>query len=192
MIRITPENINTVEYWDNRYKTDGGPQWDVADIPKKIASRVPQNARIMDVGVGAAWVYKRLCVLRPDLVFYGCDHSGAVIDLLKNASLPFKFSGLFQMSILFQDAFNFGPYDVVIATEVLEHVEFPELAVKNMAQAALDKVIVTVPKENWITSPEHVWSYTVEDLTRLLEPYGKSVEVFTVRDERNLMGVLCR
>lgn len=40
-------------------------------------------------------------------------------------------------------------YDIVVCTEVLEHLEKPEAAVRSLYEAATKCVIITVPHEPW-------------------------------------------
>lgn len=190
MKRIVEENINTLEYWQQRHGTEPDFNWDCQDIPMLIARRAPNNVSILDVGLGGAAVFRKLREIRPDLRYSGCDFSEAAIRRLQTWGFDNWIEPLFVHNIYEPIP---GTWDIVISTEMLEHLEQPEEAVRNMERAARLKVIVTVPLLNRIESPEHIWEYSENDLLALLRPFGRSVEIVPCRGYQNVMGVIeCR
>jgi SAM-dependent methyltransferase len=193
MRRMAKENINTLEYWNGRY-TQGDHIWNPENIISRIAGFLRPGQSVLDVAVGSAVVLQGLSRLVPDLVYFGCDLSGRAIERLAGrADLGFKFQALFVHDI--REAFP-GPRpfaDVVISTEMLEHLEDPVGALRNMVELARSKVIVSVPCEDSIRSPEHLWAFNIEDLRAMLQPYGEPWVKY-VRRNQNLLGVvsLCR
>ncbi len=81
-----------------------------------------------------------------------------------------------------------GMADVVMATEVLEHVPEPERAVRELVRASREYVLISVPWEPWFRvanalrlknlsrlgdDPEHVNHWTGRGFRRFLSPYGR-------------------
>jgi len=171
MKRVSEGNLNTLEYWNDRFARNDYFDWDTANLPQLIADLIPQNARVLDVGTGAAIFPRRISNLRPDIVFSACDFSPVAIQSLQ--VVPHSlFQSLFVWDVREPCPFGNLCYDTVLATELLEHLEKPEVAVRNMVNVAKRQLIVTVPNENRIESGEHLWSYTAKDLYDLLRPYG--------------------
>lgn len=190
MERIVEENINTVEYWNNRHATEPRHVWEPADIISKISKLIPRDKSLLDVGVGGGLICGRLQATRSDLTYYGCDFSKESISKLRT-NPHVHFTDLFVWDVRTPPV-PLMQFDIVLATELLEHLDSPALAVAHMAEVAREMVIVTVPNRNAVTSPEHVWSYTPEDIAILLNPFG-NVTVEVVRWEGfNILGAVCK
>ena len=190
MERIVEENINTLEYWNNRFKTEKQHVWEPADIIKRISAEIPLNRSVLDVGIGGGIVCEKLRATRPDLDYSSCDWSEEAIALLR-VRADLHFTNLFVWDVRTPPV-PLMQFDVVLSTEMLEHLENPALAVAHMAEMARKKLIVTVPNKNAVTSPEHIWSYSTEDILALLSPYGDAKAEVCRWEGFNIMGVVCR
>ncbi len=114
------------DYFQDR---DKGTMHSEKRVHEFILSHVPKNAgRILDVGCGKAWVAENCCsiakeVVSLDIAFTNVDkalkkysfpnHSGIVADSL---NLPFKENS----------------FDIIIASEIIEHIVMPAKFVENM------------------------------------------------------------
>jgi 2-polyprenyl-3-methyl-5-hydroxy-6-metoxy-1,4-benzoquinol methylase len=89
-------------------------------------------------------------------------------------------------------AFADNEFDLVAATEVLEHVEDPRQAVAEMARVAAGWLLVSVPHEplwrmlnmargaylrEWGNTPGHLNHWTRREFVKLLSAHGDVVEV---------------
>ena len=154
--------------------------WRPEDLIDRLSAFIPHGATVLDVGAGSGIVTMLLRDARTDLSITPCDFSPVAVEHLKACG--------------FHDAFVAdahwlpeGKYDVVIATEMLEHVQFPSLVIKRMSENCTDMVIVSVPNKNAIDSHEHVWSFDKSDLIDLFSSVFFSVQIDTAREERHLV-----
>lgn len=194
MKRANSQNLNTEAYWNYRYSQEVEDMWRIwttRDLIEKVSAHIPHRASVLDVGCGAGIVPTRMSKIRSDIQLSACDFSLESIKYLH--SLPLSFNQLFQADLRVGLPCPDQSFDVVLATEVLEHLEFSAEAVLHLVRVARDRVVITVPNKDAIPSPEHVIEFDAQDLTSLLSPYGV-VTVETCREERNLIGVcqLCR
>ena len=66
--------------------------------------------------------------------------------------------------------------DIITCFQVLEHIEDPLKAVKNIAKLCYRQLIISVPNEPWFSlfrlswEPEHLWAITPMILKRYLGP----------------------
>jgi SAM-dependent methyltransferase len=78
-----------------------------------------------------------------------------------------------------------GSFDLVLCLEVIEHIDHPDIAVRELARVAARDVVVSVPYEPWFrigsllrgkyvrsfgNHPEHVNHFNRKSLAALLEP----------------------
>jgi SAM-dependent methyltransferase len=98
-----------------------------------------------------------------------------------------------------------GPFDLVVAWMVLEHLHDPILALRRIREwtAPAGWLVASVPNagswelrafsDAWyaLHLPNHLWFPTVSTLSKVLERAGWTLErVFFHRDLRNLLGSL--
>lgn len=79
-------------------------------------------------------------------------------------------------------AFQPGKYDVVVAVEVIEHVEDAKQAIERLCSIALKEVWMSTPnglsKKKPPDNPYHVYEYTVLEISKML-PDGWLMECLT-------------
>lgn len=111
-----------------------------------------RHSRILDVGCGYGIIAGLIKDMFPTCQIEGCDFSPIVIDLAKAQHKGVEF---FVHNIY--EPFKWR-YDVVICTEVLEHLERPEQALNNLLGAVDDKgfLFLTVPDGSKDKTATHI------------------------------------
>jgi len=134
-------------------------------IPKKVQS-------IMDLGCGEEeltdWLRNNT-----DYIIYGIDiyqHSNKVSmgDITDLDSFPIK------------------QVDVIICSQVLEHIKDWQVALKNIIEIAQRKVIITIPWEKSYYDPDHknFWNdFNIGDIEEVAEPYRISIRKTITKKE---------
>jgi SAM-dependent methyltransferase len=99
-------------------------------------------ARVLEVGMGEGEILRRLRERWPQADLIGVDLWD---DGLRNhwVDLPAAAVATDARRLPFPD----DSFDLVLAIEVLEHVELPGLALTELARVGADRVIVSVPRE---------------------------------------------
>lgn len=148
-----------------------------------------QPKRILDVGCASGWFLSRLQKKFPYAKCYGIDIYKEAIQLGKKKypKISFKVSDAHKIP------FSAGSFDVVICTEVLEHVDDPKQAVdeikrvlKKNGQAIIEldsgSILFSIVWFLWGFSRGSVWknahlhSFTIEKLEKMLRKTGFAIE----------------
>jgi SAM-dependent methyltransferase len=90
----------------------------------------PVHGRVLDVGCGAGSVAKAVKRERPDLEVFGCDLSQSALAVAKSSPEGVDFRMATAERLPFQDA----EFDFVWIFDVLEHVEDPEVVLREVAR----------------------------------------------------------
>lgn len=134
----------TAEYWDKIWQNEGLDTWRTyQDKFDFILSLVPSGLRVLDVGCGVGILLNRLKTEKKCEVF-GVDISSKAIEILATLGIPGKVS---QLPELPMDSHSF---DVVIATEVIEHLHDPKETVNQMVRILRPggTLILTTPNDS--------------------------------------------
>lgn len=156
-------NINTRPYWDEIWAMEGAGTWRRYPLTfEKIAAYIDPSESVLDVGCGVGVL---LDTLRPHCrEVAGLDISPVAIDALRSKGIYGRVGKLPE--ICFPDK----SFDVVTATETVEHLDDPVKLLKESVRVARKKVILTVP-DNVLgpeESAEHRAIYTTETLEQML------------------------
>jgi 2-polyprenyl-3-methyl-5-hydroxy-6-metoxy-1,4-benzoquinol methylase len=135
---------------------------------KTIAALV-EGPRVLDFGCGTGDLLMLLQEAHPDWQLTGVDMSGVALS----AALDNGFNGV----LLHDDRVKTGRYDTIIASQVLEHVRDDRLIINDFDNALEPGglLIVSVPNDGAIQSPDHKRDYTPAGLRRLLSHVGEPV-----------------
>jgi len=173
MHRILVKNPNTKKYWNKTAISNGflaNFDFPPSDTLWEIIRHIDFGNSILDVGAGSGRITRRIKEIRPNLRISACDFSKPALVWLRE-KIPLN-------EVFFADLNNGidkpdKSYDIIVCSEVLEHLDLPESAVKELVRLARKKVIITVPyKDEAVKSTEHVWSFDLDDLYNLLSPFG--------------------
>lgn len=110
-------------------------RWYVTQVVKSIAASLPKDTAVLDAGAGEC-AYKRF--------FSHCKYQA--IDSAVGES-RWNYSNLDYVAPLHQMPIADGVFDIVLCTQVLEHLEWPRESVKEMHRVLKPqgKLFITVP-----------------------------------------------
>jgi len=117
---------------------------------KAVKKVIGRNGKLLDVGAQDLYFYKQL-KNRFDVVLTDFDPK---LDMIKKEDVQ---------NLSFKD----NTFDVVLCQEVLEHVQDPVKAIKELKRVCKRRLIITVPNEPYFTlfrgfiwDREHLWALT--------------------------------
>jgi SAM-dependent methyltransferase len=125
--------------------------------------------RVVDVGCGGGHLLQRLCERVPLDEVVGVDRAASAIARARKALPGARF--------LIQDLYETGSldgYDLVVCTEVLEHVRRPTDAVRALVRICVESgvVLLTVPDGEQDDWEGHLNFWSERDLRAFLEQFG--------------------
>lgn len=168
-------NPNTPEAWDTYHKNVMlRPSTDVWVVQRitKVSSLVPQNSTVLDVASG------------PGIISNYFDKSIKYTPLDFSIEALKLFKGSFILADLLTYDFGINSFSTILAMEILEHLDNPDILIKKLGFASSYQVIFTVPNNSKPpgVSRFHVDIFTVSKLVSLVErsyPFS-SIKTFTV------------
>lgn len=180
MQRIRQDNKNSQEYWDFQHATrpqEGAMRFElVAELIKRIVDADPRSKSqmpltILDIGCGQGELYKYLIKNGVQCVFTGIDFAPSAT---KKNRLRYPGAQWITADISALDVGVNKYYDVVVACEVLEHMEEPKVLADEMKRLVKENgtLIVTTPLRNSVPSEEHVWTFEESDIATLFAPHS--------------------
>lgn len=100
-------------------------------------------AAVLDAGCGEGFVIARLMNLGSDLAVTGLDIDDEALEYARglNKGVPFVKGSVYELQ------FDDGSFDVVILSEVLEHLEDPQRALAEVERVSRGHVVISVPNE---------------------------------------------
>jgi len=153
------------------------------------AIRIANPKNIFDIGCGDGHVTKFIKD-NTDVSIVGADLSPEIIRVAKNDYPDINF----YIRSIFDTKEKTKSYDLVIASEILEHLKEPEKALKEMKRISKRYCLITVPNEPYFTlanisqlkhlkhfglNPDHLQFWTKRSLHRMLNKHFKSVRIRT-------------
>lgn len=137
-------------------------------------------ATILDAGCGEGFTIIKLIQAGIGEKIEGVENSKIAISLSKkvNPQLAIKYGSIY--SLPYKDS----SFDLVICTEVLEHLDDPQKGLKELIRVSNKNLLLTVPNEPWFTyqrilrgkniphlgaHPEHVNHWTTGGFKKFLQ-----------------------
>jgi len=185
--KLTQNNLNTQKFWEDEAKKGYLESYHNSHLSmgylKAILGEIDPQDTILDVACGSGVLTK---YLNGSGKAEGCDFSKESVKFV-NDKLGIKtFHCDLNKDIPKEDE----SYDVLVATELLEHLTDPKKTVKDMVRVAKRKVIVSVPYDNGKPqSEEHKWLFTPKDIAEMLKPYGKYTVMVETEMDR-IIGIV--
>lgn len=170
-------DANSQENWDAIWSKEGEDTW--RTYPKlydRIVSQVPKNTHVFDIGCGVGKLLDRLRVER-DCLTYGLDISPLAARGAQNKG-HFVVCG--EITADYAARMDATPFDVIIATEMLEHLRDDALnALLKIVGAAHKRAIFAVPNNCMgpDEEPQHHQKWTAIQFKRLLLHYFDRVRI---------------
>ena len=135
-----------------------------------ILDQLPDEGKIIDIGCGTGTLLRFIKKNKPKLKLEGRDISSVAIGKLKKSGIKGKVEKLPIIT---------GKADIIIATEVLEHMKDDMKVFKKMSEVS-NKIIITVPNNRLGPEEcnEHERLYTAESLGDKLDKYFNKYTIF--------------
>jgi ubiquinone/menaquinone biosynthesis C-methylase UbiE len=163
---------------------------------KGTAASLENIHNVIDIGCGEGFVIN--CLGYPKIT--GVDISGNALRIAKEKNPECNFCS----GSIYEISFKENSFDLVIATEVLEHLEKPEFALQEIRRISKNYCILSVPNEPYFRAmnffrgknmtrfgndPEHVQNWSSGKFVSLIETY---FDVLEVRKPFPWTMVLCK
>ena len=166
---MTASNINLQpNYWNQIWEQEGTVTWRrYPGCFGRICWAVGHFNQVLELGCGAG-------ILARQLLAFGNTVTGLDISDVAIAQLPKEIKGV--VATLPNIALPEHSFDVVVATEILEHIDDDHACVREAVRVLRPggRAYFAVPNNclGADEEPEHVRKYTPETLETLLSPYG--------------------
>lgn len=181
--RIREENINTKEYLDQSYKDfKGNPSVDYR--LQRLVEIVGKYKNVLDVGCADGGFLKYYAEKHKESDLYG-------IDLSKEA-IKMCVIGDCRQGSIYKLPFDEKTFDLVTCSELMEHLEHPEEAIKEMKRVLKENGVlaITTPNESDGVCEEHLWNWDFDGFREML----KGFELMEYRKEfcPHIMLFICK
>jgi ubiquinone/menaquinone biosynthesis C-methylase UbiE len=113
----------------------------------KVLKEIEPPKRVLDAGCGEGFAIQKLGKHFSKANIFGIDKSETALKIAKSIAPKMKTKKARIESIPFEDNY----FDLVLALEVLEHIENPEKGLKEIRRVCRNHCIVSVPNEPWFS-----------------------------------------
>lgn len=152
--------------------------------------KLKKESKLLEVGCGAGESSRIISKMLNGQHFEISDNDARYIEKLKELDFSIKIK---QETVYSLKRKN-GEFDLIFLLEVLEHLEYPERALKELFRVSKGYVIISVPNEpiwsilNFIrgkywnefgNTPGHINHWNSRSLKNLVSKYGKVLQVYT-------------
>lgn len=145
----------------------------------------PGAQKVLDDGCGDTYLLHRLALMGKDVWGVDTSHEGLVAGQKECGRYLDKYLNgdpkLVQATGL-ELPFKSSQFDLVILTEVLEHINKPETLLVNIKRVLAPSgwLILSTPNRQSVgfRDPHHVYEYTPYELRRLLSRYFSNIEIY--------------
>ena len=176
----TPESYN--QLWGNeqnlkefREENDGIRDILTREIVDVIENKVKANMDIVDIGCGAGDLLAEIISRVPGVNIHGLDFSSKAIEAAKRKFLNGAFK---QFVIEKQLPYEDSLFDIVMCTDVLEHLEYPSVVINELLRICKSGgyIFIVVPDGDVDQFLGHYWFWNQESLEQLFQEH--EVEIF--------------
>jgi len=119
----------------------------ISRFQKKVISLIKNKdlKTVTDVGCGEGFGLKNLSNNNIGKRYLGLDSSKTSLRLARKINPEFEYT----LGSIYDTKLKNGYYDIVMCTEVLEHLEDPEAAIVELRRISKKYVLISVPFEPW-------------------------------------------
>lgn len=138
---------------------------------------------ILDVGCGEGFTLDRLYKEKIGKTYEGIEYDEAAVEHAKkmNSKVIIKQGDIYKLP------YKNDSFDLVVCTEVLEHLENPKKAYRELLRVSRKYVLISVPNEPFFTiqrigrlqnvrhlgaHPEHIQHWTISSFTKFVKIRG--------------------
>lgn len=121
----------------------------ILSVVSKVVGGGTRKYRILDAGCGEGFISALLCKEFSNVSITGLEQSQQALAVAHMHRMNGKVC--FRQGDIYQMPFENGSFDLVVCTEVLEHLERPKDALKEINRVVKEEgaVLLTVPSEPW-------------------------------------------
>lgn len=185
------DNTNQYQYdFGQKYKIKGIGKYLIASFYQKIKDLIGRRnyTYTLEVGCGEGYSTKQLKNILTTKVFEASEYRE---DLVKTARKKNPSVKIIQEDIYKLNHRSRLP-DLIICLEVLEHLEHPANALKELAQNTKKHLLLSVPNEpiwrflnmlrfkyisDWGNTPGHLNHWNIRTIRQIVSPYFKIIEI---------------
>lgn len=184
-------NKNSITQFTDKYTKSGSiGDFLVQNFFKAIGQLSPKNiSSVLEVGCGAGYSMQHLQqFFGPTTSYTACDIDPELVTLAKqkNPNVTCMTASIYELP------FPDHSFDMVVCLEVLEHLEYPEKALSELARVSKQYIIASTPREpvwrilnmtrgkywgDFGNTPGHLNHWSSHGLRKLLGKYFDIIEV---------------
>lgn len=148
----------------------------VENVGKVVRARGEARLKLLDVGSGdgvALWLLRKKF---PDLELYGIDPVPAALETARERVPEATFEEASAERLPFPDDF----FDIIISSDVIEHVENPDTMLDEVSRVAKERadIIIGTPVRHSKTPLDHnhIQEFFAEDYVEMMKRHFRDVE----------------
>jgi len=159
------------------------------NIKSVITRYVSPGNNLLEIGCGAAESSKRIYSFLNGCHFEASEFDNRYVSIIKQKKFPFLVT---QESVYTLNRQN-NEFDIIFLLEVLEHLEEPENAIKELFRVSNKYVVISVPNEpiwrianmirgkylkNFGNTPGHINHFSSRTLKKLIAPFSADIKIY--------------
>lgn len=183
MKRVNKININTPENYDKLFSAEIK-RGHMRGCPSRLNAlmlNVTKGMKVIELGCGNSTLLPSIKAKFPTNEVHGLDFSPVVIDFMKKKypDISWLLGNVLIVKKLRDE------FDYVIAGEVLEHMIHPDELLQEMSRICKPDgfLSLSVPylelQKRGSVDDYHLWEFDIEDIRKLLTPYGETMVMLT-------------
>ena len=128
-----------------------------------MIEKIGENFELLDAGCGEGFIDTLLKKAFPNIRITGVEYTREAITVAQNKNPNVTYIQGDITKLNFED----NQYDIVICTEVLEHIYYPHVALSELERVSKGNILITVPHEPWFCLGN---LFTLRNISRLGNP----------------------
>lgn len=144
------------------------------EIIDHIYTNIPEDGSVVDIGCGVGDLLKEIKCRKSKIRVSGVDFSSKAIEGARIALPAGDFKEFVIERLL---PYESSQFDVVMCTDVLEHLLYPHIIVEELVRICKPGgiVVIVVPDGDVDTFLGHYWFWNQNTLTEFLSPWDTKV-----------------